>query len=275
MQELTTSRINAFYTELREAGVGARTVLYCHQTLRKALGDAVRWGEAPRNPAEHAEPPRNRAKAAMHVWSADQLRRFLEEVRDDRLHAAFMLAGTCGLRRAEVMGLRWRDVDLQRRSLTVVQALTAVRYKLVLTAPKTAKGRRQVDLDEVTVNALIAHRVRVLQERTLLGLAGPLDDALVFAQPDGKPTHPETLGKTFDRYVEKTGLPRIRLHDLRHTHASLMLEANVHPKIVSERLGHANISITLDTYSHLIPTMQAEAAQKVANLVFAEAEVTS
>jgi len=268
LQDLTTSRINAFYGQLKDAGVGARTIVYAHQTLRKALGDAARWSELTRNAAEFANPPRNKRKAEMRVWNATEVRAFLDAAKDDRLAAAFTVAASTGLRRGELLGLRWRDLNLTDGWLQVVQTVTLVRYKIVMSTPKTEKGRRRVTLDGYTVSALKQHRLRVLEERLALGRGAPGDDDLVFAQPDGGPVHPETLGGAFSRYLTAAGLPRIRLHDLRHSHATLMLAANVHPKVVSERLGHANIGITLDIYSHVIPGMQEEAAAKVGSLLF-------
>ena len=150
------------------------------------------------------------------------------------------------------------------RSLTVVGG-----YTLHVSEPKTARGRRSVALDGNTVTALTEHRERQLLERALMG-DGHLDGDLVFCQPDGAPLHPDGLSDAFARHARDAKLMRIRLHDLRHTHATLALAAGVHPKVVSERLGHASITITLDTYSHAIPAMQETAASLVASLVFPE-----
>lgn len=138
---------------------------------------------------------------------------------------------------------------------------------MTASTPKTAKGRRLIALDLATVAALRAHRKAQLEERLAWG-GRYEDNGLVFAWENGKPIHPDRLSQQFDRYIEKLGLPDIRLHDLRHTYATLALRAGIHPKVVSERLGHSTISITLDTYSHAIPAMQEEAAEKVARLVF-------
>jgi integrase len=221
----------------------------------------------PRNVAEQASPPKQRTTQAFRTWSGAELSRFLEYVTSDRLYAAYSLAAFTGLRRGEVLGLRWRDVDLDRGSLSVSQTLIIVNYAMRFSAPKTGAGRRAVALDASTVEILRSHRVRQLEERTNLGLAWPSPDDLLFTAIDGQPLHPGQFSDRFDRLVKGAGVPRIRFHDLRHTHATLMLTAGVHPKVVQERLGHANITVTLQTYSHVLPAMQEEAVSKFADLI--------
>jgi integrase len=176
------------------------------------------------------------------------------------------------MRRGEVLGLRWSDIDLAGRRLTITRTLitTDVERKgspgMAWGTPKTAKGRRQVALDDATVGALRAHRARQLEERLALG-AGYNDQDLVVSATDGGPLHPKRLSYYFERQIKGLALPRIRLHDLRHTHATLALRAGVHPRVVQERFGHANVSITLDTYSHVDLDMQAAAAARVAALI--------
>jgi integrase len=274
LQQLTAARLTAFYADLLEkgrlngkGGLSPRTVRYCHATMHKALGEAVRWQLVSRNVADQATPPRPQAKE-MRTWTAPELRAFLAHVEGDRLYGAYILAATTGLRRGEVLGLRWRDLDMGAGRLSVTQTLITVGYAVSVSTPKTAKGRRSVALDPATVGALRAHRVAVLEERLSLGLGAPTEDGLVFTALDGSPLHPLQFSDRFERLVKAASVPRIRLHDLRHTHATLALQAGVHPKVVSERLGHASVSITLDTYSHAIPAMQEEAAAKVAALVF-------
>jgi integrase len=172
------------------------------------------------------------------------------------------------MRRGEVLGLRWRDVDLQNGWLTVQQTIILVGTRMVVSQPKTKQSRRLVALDETTITALTEHRLKQISERCLLDLPTPGDDDLVFTRLTGEPFHPQALADQFRRHVRAAGLPMISLHGLRHTWATLALRANIHPKTVSERLGHSNIAITLNTYSHAIPALQAEAAEKVANLIF-------
>ncbi len=273
LQNLTVAKLNAFYADLlssgktrQDGGLSPRSVRYVHTIIRKALHEAVRWNRLARNVADQAVPPRQ-ATPEMRTWSAEELRAFLERVRDDRLYAAWLLAATTGLRRGELLGLRWRDLDLENGRLSVTQALLSVRNRLSFSPPKTAKSRRSVALDPRTVAALQAHRAHQNEERLALG--GWPDHDLVFTREDGKPVHPDTFSRDrFKQHVRAADLPLIRFHDLRHTHATLALQAGVHPKVVSERLGHSSVAITLDTYSHVVPAMEEEAAEKVAAVVF-------
>jgi integrase len=265
LQQLTTAMLNALYQQLLDRGVGPRTVQYVHATIRKALNDAVRWGLLVRNPAHHAAAPRLRRKE-MRTWTADQLRGFLKSVRSDRLSAAWQLAALTGMRRGEVLGLRWADLDLEGGWLSVRQTLVVVDNHPQVSEPKTARGRRRVALDAQTVAALRAHHKLQAAERLAAGPAWQGSD-LVFTRPDGAPLHPEYVRRQFDQHIQRAGLPRIHLHDLRHTHATLALQAGVHPKVVSERLGHTTVAITLDIYSHTVPALQQDAAATIADLI--------
>ena len=169
-----------------------------------------------------------------------------------------------GMRRGELLGLRWRDADLE--ASRVSDRADARRQARAL-EPKTDKGRRNVALDPATVTALRDHRKSQLEERLAWGTAYEDEHDLVFCREDGSPTWPQSLSRSFERHAKQAGLPAIRFHDLRHTHATLALAAGVHPKVVSERLGHASVAITLDTYSHAIPAMQEDAAVRIAALV--------
>lgn len=240
---------------------------YLHAIVRRALADAVEWGLITRNPAAKARPPKAaRNREAMRTWTAPQLRAFLEGRADDRLYPLWLVLASTGMRRGEALGLAWDAVDLDASRLAVRRALVNVAYKLEFSEPKTEKSRRSVALDPGTVDALRAHRKAQAEERLALGPAWH-DHGLVFTREDGQPVHPDRASKLFDQHVNTAGLPRIRLHDLRHTHATLALQAGIHAKVVSERLGHSTIAMTLDTYSHAIPAMQEDAAAKVAALV--------
>ena len=265
LQQLTTAMLNALYQQLLDYRVGVRTVQYVHATIRKALNDAVRWGLLVRNPALHAAAPRPR-RAELATWTAGELRWFLACVRDDRLYAAWQLAALTGMRRGEVLGLRWSDLDLDAGWLSVRQTLVVVDNQPRISEPKTARGRRRIALDPETVAALRTHHAAQAAERLAAGPAWA-NSGLVFTRRDGAPLHPEYVRRQFDRHISRAGLPRIRFHDLRHTHATLALQAGVHPKVVSERLGHTTVAMTLDVYSHAIPALQQDAAVTVAGLV--------
>jgi integrase len=205
--------------------------------------------------------------AALITCSADEAHTFLVSVREDRLYAAFALSLTTGLRRGELLGLAWRDIDLSAGWLHVRQTLVSVNYQIQLSTPKTDSGRRSVALDQGIVEILRKHRRNRLEERLQLGLGALQPDDLVFSTLAGGPLHPSLFTDAFDRRVKAAGVPRIRLHDCRHTAATLMLIAGVSPKVVSERLGHSSVSLTLDLYTHSVPSLQEEAAAKVANMV--------
>lgn len=269
LAELTPEVLNAFYAELLLAGrkdgtggLSTRTVLYAHTLLRKALKDGVRWGRLPENVADRADPPRSRSPEFA-TWSASELEGFLGRVRSDRLYACWRLAAMTGLRRGEVLALRWEDVDLDGGRIAVRQTLQAIAGDLAFGPPKSGRARA-VLLDAETVEALKAHRKRQVQER----LAAPSwETTLVFCSEEGEPIHPDRFSAAFRRVIKRARLPLIRLHDLRHTHATLALSAGVHPKVVAERLGHATVNVTLNTYSHVLPTLQEEAAERIAALL--------
>src|SRR5450759_2739807 len=236
LAKLTGSQVNALYAKLAESGaksgkkgLSAMTIHHVHSCLHKACKDAVRWGHISRNPLDAADPPRKKGDGTreMRTWSKEQLKAFLVAMKHERLSPLWHTIAMTGMRRGEAIGLRWSDVDLEAGRLAVRRALIPSGREVIVSEPKTVKGRRVIALD------------------------------------------PETVTRYFRQAVKKTMLPQIRRHDLRHAHATLALQAGIHPKVVSERLGHATVSITLDTYSHAIPAMQEEAAALIAGLVFA------
>jgi integrase len=277
---LSSAKLSALYGELLrsgrhdgKAGLSARSVAYTHRIGTHALKDAVSWGLLTRNPAAHVDPPRV-ARPEMHVWSQPEVRRFLASVADDRLYALWAILLATGLRRGEALGLRWDDVDLDRRRLSIQRAVTVVDYEIVVSEPQTTRGRRSVSIDPTTAAVLAAHRKRQLEDRLAWGPAWQ-DSGYVFTTEDGRVLHRQRVTQIFKRLASEAGLPPIRLHDLRHTAATLALTAGIHPKVVSERLGHATVGITLDTYSHVGEGLQEEAATRVAGLIFGDAESDS
>lgn len=245
--------------------VGPATIARIHATLRSALNAAVKQRLLPFNPALHVDLPevdRHRAEP----WSAAELGRFLDAAAADRLGAMYELMALVGLRRGETVGLRWSDVDLDRGVLTIRQQHVDVGGTVVVGKPKTTAGERVVDLDAGTTGTLLAHRLVQDTERTAWGEAYT-DHGLVFCREDGSPLRPEYVTRHMQRIAERAGLPRKRLHDLRHGSASLQLAAGVPLPIVSKRLGHSSVSITADTYSHLLDGVGRQAAEATRALV--------
>ena len=203
----------------------------------------------------------------MTVWTADELRTLLTKIEDHPLYPLYLLAAMTGMRRGEVVGLRWRDVDLDAGRLTVRRQIVVVDRVLVEGTPKTARGERTIDLDERTVAELRGHRRRQLEEWLAAGHRDS-GDGYVFARSDGAPQNPENVSAAFRQLISDVDVPTIRLHDLRHTHATIMLQHGANPKVVSERLGHSNIAITLGIYQAVMPRMQAAAADQFMGAVF-------
>ena len=250
-------------------GLDRRTVNYIHTILHRALKDAVRWSRLARNPADAADPPRGGANSdGVHAWDATTLRSFLEASRasNDRLHGLWVLLATTGMRRGEALGVRWSDIDLDTGRLCVLQTITLVGSKVNIGEPKTSKGRRSIALDDGTVAVLRSHRTLMLEERLLVGPDFSAE-GFAFHYPDGSYLRPDAISGQFLRRVKRYGLPRLTLHGLRHTWATLALEQGIHPRVVQERLGHSTIAITLGIYSHVAPTLHDEAAQLVASLL--------
>lgn len=269
LQKLDAGHLNRMYADLRER-LSPRTVRYIHAIVRKALKDAVKWQRLVRNPAEAADPPRAKDARApeMKTWTAAELARFLELVDGSRYRAPWLLVATTGMRRGEVLGLRWFDLDLDGGRLSIRQTVSLIDHKIVIASGTKTGNARGVDLDAITVAELRAHRARQAQELLLLGIR-PDGDSLVFCHPDARPYNPERFSREFARALARLPeLPRNRLHDLRHTWATLALVANVPVKVVSERLGHSKTAITLDLYTHVTATMQADAAETVAGMIF-------
>ena len=273
LQQLTPTMLTTLYGALASTqgsargGLSAKTISYIHTIVHKALADAVDADLIARNVADRAKPPRpdRRAMPGIQSWDSDELRAFLEHVGGSRLDAIWRLAAMTGMRRGEVLGLRWSDLDLDAARLSVRQALVAVGYDMITSTPKSHNAR-VIDLDAETVRKLRRHRREQNDERAEWG-ADYHDQDLVVAKENGEPIHPHTFSQSFERIIQRAGLRVIRLHDLRHTHASLALKAGVPVKVVSERLGHESPAFTLKQYAHVLPGMQAEAARSVAALV--------
>lgn len=259
LTKLAPEHLERLYADRIAAGVGAMTVRHLHARLHRALTQAARRGLVGRNVASLVSPPRA-PRHEMVTLTEEQTRAFLRAATGERLEGLYVLAVTTGMRQGELLALRWANVDIDGGSLQVRQSLQFVGGgEYVFTAPKTAKSRRKVELTKVAVAALRRHRALQVEER--LAAAGGWEDLdLVFANEVGRPIDGTNLARrSYARILKRAGLKRIRFHDLRHTAATLLLGRGINPKIVSEQLGHAQIAITLDLYSHVTPTMQREA----------------
>ncbi len=276
LRQVDAPTLEALYAELRASGgrsdksgepmpLSEQTVAVVHRILHRALSNAARRGLIRANPATIVEPPKSTAPRAMQVWDAEQMRRFVEHVADDRLRALWILTATTGMRRGEVCGLMWSDVNLDAGQLAVARSRVPISGKVVESTPKSGKTR-VITLAPTTVAALRKHRKAQVEERLAFGESWQ-DTGYVFTTEDGSPLRPDWLLHRIDDVASECGLSRIGgFHGLRHSFATLALAANVHPKVVQEILGHANVGITLDLYSHVVPGMQAEATARVAAL---------
>lgn len=244
-----------------KGGLSARTVHKHHRILYEALRHGVKHGVVIRNVAEAVDPPRPVNKEMVMIGPSD-VRLILDSAKETPYYPALFTAVYTGLRRGELLGLRWCDVDLNLATLSIVQTLQQLRGgKYVVGEPKSRRGRRQIALSPSLAILLREHRARQEDVRRLLGKPLTPTD-LVFSHPCGAPLRPNTITRAFRRISESLGLQGARLHDLRHAHATVMLQQGIHPKIVSERLGHSSVAITLDTYSHVVPGLQEAAAQR-------------
>lgn len=223
-------------------------------------------GRIPFNPAWGAKPRlRKSERFEPRVWSPEQLCDFLKFVAGDELEALWKLLALTGMRRSEALGLEWGDFSDRYRRVAVKRALSKIHGTTILSAPKSARARG-IDLDVETANSLRRHRRLQVRQRADRALSPIQTSSFVFIRPNGDPLEPAWVSKRFRRLELQAGLPAIRLHDLRHTHATHLLLAGAHPKAVQERLGHADPMITLHTYSHLLPTIQGEAVRKLRRL---------
>lgn len=263
LPELAGDQFTALYGRLRAAGKSERTVRYVHVTAHLALNDAVRWRLIGFNPVDDADapaqtPPRPKA------WTPEQVATFLTHAADDRWWPLWRLAATTGMRRGELAGLRWCDVDLDAGSLVVAENRVVVDHEVITGTPKGNRSRR-IGLDAASVEALRTWRRRQVEERLVIGELWPGTD-LVFVWPDGSPVHPDVISRTYQRIIERADLPPMRLHNLRHAWATAALLGRVDVKVVSARLGHSSTRITHDIYTAAVPSMDAAAAELVAGM---------
>lgn len=259
LKALTPAHVRGLYRQKLDAGLAPRSVLHIHRTLSKALKQAVDDGLIPRNAAASVKPPQPR-REEIRPLDLEQVRALLEAAAGDRLEAIFVLAVSTGMRRGELLGLKWEDVDLDAGTLQVRRTLSEPKGGCIFEPPKSGKGR-SIRLTNRAVTALRAHRKAQLEER--IQSAGLWEkQGLVFSSSIGTPISGGNLNRAFKAVLERAGLPQsTRFHDLRHTCATLLLKQGVHAKFVQELLGHSDISLTLNVYSHVLPDMGDAAAE--------------
>lgn len=268
LSKLKPIQIQNFYDkQLREGradgngGLSATTVIQTHRVLRKALNRAEKLQVIGRNPADFVELPKKQKYYAQILYEED-IPEFLDAFRDMDIFVAVMLALTLGLRRGEVLGLRWEDVDYKNNTISINQTITHGKNGLIFTTPKTESSRRTILVSEKLIELLKEHRKEQEALRKFFGRAY-LENDLVNCREDGSPITPSALSHKFTTRLKSKGLKHIRFHDLRHTNATLMLKHNISAKVASSRLGHSTIGITMDLYSHVIKSMEKE----VVNLI--------
>ncbi len=266
LSKLNPAHVQGLYRERLESGLSPATVQKIHAVLHKALSQAVKWSLIPRNATEAVKAPRPTPEE-MHPLSREETRRLLRSAEGDRLEALYVLAVHTGMRQGELLALKWEDIDLENAVVRARRTLTRSGGRFSLGEPKTKKSRRTVHLTDAATQALKDHLRRQLLEIEVLGDSYQ-DHGLIFTTTAGTIINPTNLRKrSFARLLKRAGLSAIRFHDLRHTCATLLLSRNVHPKYVQELLGHASISITLDTYSHFVPAMGDQTAQAMQDVL--------
>jgi integrase len=265
LNQLRPEHLQKHYSDCQVRGLSPGTVRYHHAVIHVALKTAVKWGLLGRNPADAVEVPHAHHRE-MKTWGEDEINKFLERAKDSPYYALFYVALFTGMRRSELLGLKWADVDFVMSQLYVCRGLHQLKNgSFIFAETKSAKSRRIISLPPSAILLLKEYREKQVVERLMLGQSIS-DDDLVFCNHDGKPLRPNTVTRAWEVLAATCGLPVIRLHDARHTHASIMLKQGIHPKIVQERLGHSSIEITLDTYSHVAPGLQEAAAKRFDDL---------
>jgi integrase len=262
LSALTPPMIQTAYARLSSQGLSPRSVLQIHATLHRALGQAVKWGLIVRNPSEAVDRPRP-PRVEMSTLTLDELLRLFEAARGTRMYALFVLLGTTGMRLGEALGLKWDDIDVAGRRLVIRRALQRQTGSgLLFVEPKTSRSRRTVHLTALAVEALVEHKdhtdllKRVARDRWR-------ESGLVFTSTVGDGMEAGVVNDNLRRLLAKTGLRHIRVHDLRHTVATILLQGGAHPKLVQDLLGHSTVTLTLDTYSHVTPALHLEATRRL------------
>jgi integrase len=261
MHKITPQQVQAFYSKKISDGLSPKTVNNIHGVLHKALDNAVKWNILPRNVCDAVTPPRIPRKEK-NVLTKEQAHLLLQEVKAHRLEALLALAITTGMREGELLALRWQDISFEDCSLQVKRAVSYLKeYGYVESEPKTAKSRRTIKLPVFVIDILIRHRAQQEERQREVGSTWMSKD-LVFTNAQGYYFSSSTMRKVFRRFLISIGLPHMRFHDLRHSAATILLSMKVHSKVVQEILGHSQIAMTLDVYSHALPSMQEDVTKQ-------------
>ena len=265
LSQLNAMKISQALLNMKERGAKERTLEYCYVVFKKALSDAKKQNLLPVNPMEGVAKPQNHRPPRIPL-TVDQVKTFLTSIPQGQFKSLITVLIYTGLRRGEILGLRWSDLDLEHGMVNIQQAMVDIHGQMTASTPKSRTASRSVALPPTVVKLLVEQKVVQDGHKAKLG-DNYCDHNLVFASKLGTPLSPSRLRKQINSALSTAGLPHITIHDLRHTHATLLLLAGVHPKIVSERLGHRDINITLNTYSHVLPGMQKRAAQAVEKIL--------
>jgi len=265
LQQLKPQQVQAFYTKKLNEGLGKKRVRAFHSVLHKALENAVKWNLVSRNVCDLVNapiPPRREIQPL----SYEQAQRLLTSAHQHRLEALLTVAITTGMRRGEILGLHWQDIDLEKGSLQIQRTVNRVaRHGVVVSEPKTNRSRRKITLPAFVIDVIKEHCVRQ-QQMKMKASDTWHENGIVFCNIYGDYLDNTSLTRMFKKLLKDAELPNIRFHDLRHSAATILLSMGVHPKVVQELLGHSSISMTMDTYSHVLPSMQQEAMGKMDNL---------
>jgi integrase len=266
LEDLKPIHFTRFYNDLHAKDYSPEYIHTMHSCMRTAFKHAFKWQLASRYVMENVDAPKFERNRQLDTWTLQEASAFLkftESIEHDYKHIAYVLAIFTGMRKGEILGLRWSDIDWNRKTLQVVQTVyKPMKQAPTIQTPKTSGSMRSISLPDNVLDELKIHKKKQNELRLRFGSAYE-DNQLVVPRPDGKPMDPRGMNEHFTECIKKSGMKKIRFHDLRHTHATIMLQLGEHPKVVSERLGHSNVNITLDTYSHVLPNMQEDAARKL------------
>jgi integrase len=266
IEDLKPIHFTRFYNDLHEKNYSPVYIHAIHTCLKTAFKHALKWQISSRFMMDNVDAPKYGKKKQLNTWTLQEASNFLkftESIVYEYCHIAYVLAIFTGMRRGEILGLRWSDIDLNRKILQVVQTVyKPFNQQPQIQTPKTAGSMRSISLSDNVIDELKIHKKKQ-NELRLRFVTAYEDNNLVCPKPDGRPMDPRALIHHFEKSIKKVGVKKIRFHDLRHTHATIMLQLGEHPKVVSERLGHSNVNITLNTYSHVLPNMQEDAARKL------------